>query len=131
MAMALMLFASGKRHYAHEQIRGRVPQTPEQRTEQWKVLSRIAGLFVLTAVWWCAYDMKGDVWIAFADIGCQPSHGQGHVLNQQRKFPAIVLAQILQQREQRVCEGDQYRDRLHRRELRFCRIDPHEAPLCL
>src|SRR4051812_7050397 len=65
MTIAFGLFASGKRHYAHEQVRGRAPQTPEQRAEQRKILSRIGGLFLLVAFWWCAYDMKGDVWIAF------------------------------------------------------------------
>lgn len=66
MTLALTLFASGKRHYAHEVVRGREPLTPEQREEQWVVLSRIGGLFLLVSLWWCAYEMKDNIWVAFA-----------------------------------------------------------------
>lgn len=66
MTLALGLFASGKRHYAKEVIRGREPLTPEQRAEQWTVLGRIGGLFLLVAFWWFAYEMKDNIWIAFA-----------------------------------------------------------------
>ena len=66
MALALALFASGKRHYAHEQVRHREPLTPEQRAEQWTVLYRIGGLFLLVSLWWAAYDLKDNIWIAFA-----------------------------------------------------------------
>lgn len=66
MTVALVLFASGKRTYAHENVRARPPQTPEQRAEQWEVLSRVGGLFLLVSFWWCCYDMKDNVWVAFA-----------------------------------------------------------------
>jgi dipeptide/tripeptide permease len=66
MGLALGLFASGKRHYAREQVRDREPLTPAQRAEQWTVLSRIGGLFLLVSLWWCAYDMKDNIWVAFA-----------------------------------------------------------------
>lgn len=66
MGLALALFSSGKRHYAHEQVRNREPLTPEQRAEQWTVLYRIGGLFLLVSLWWAAYDLKDNIWIAFA-----------------------------------------------------------------
>lgn len=66
MGLALALFASGKRHYAHEQVRDREPLTPEQRKEQWTVLYQIGGLFLLVSLWWAAYDLKDNIWIAFA-----------------------------------------------------------------
>jgi POT family proton-dependent oligopeptide transporter len=66
MALALALFASGKRHYAREVVRGRTPLTPAERAEQWRVLSRIGGLFLLVSLWWAAYDLKDNIWVVFA-----------------------------------------------------------------
>jgi POT family proton-dependent oligopeptide transporter len=78
MTLALALFASGKRYYAREVVRGRAPLTPEERAEQWQTLGRIGGLFLLVAFWWCAYDFKDNVWIAFArdriDLNLTPSY---------------------------------------------------------
>ncbi|HEX3149118.1 MAG TPA: MFS transporter [Gemmataceae bacterium] len=67
MSLALVLFAAGKRYYAVEHVRNRTPITPTERAERWNVLSRLGGLFLLVTFWWFAYEMKDNIWVAFAD----------------------------------------------------------------
>src|SRR4029079_12986985 len=50
----------------HERVRHQEPLTPEQRAEQWTVLGRLVGLFPLVAVLWAAYELKDNIWVAFA-----------------------------------------------------------------
>jgi POT family proton-dependent oligopeptide transporter len=65
MALALTLFALGKPYYAHEVIT-RVERSPEERREQWLVLRRLAGLFLVFIPFWMIFDQSSSTWILFA-----------------------------------------------------------------
>jgi dipeptide/tripeptide permease len=66
MAVAFVIFAAGKKHYAVEVI-DRTPVPPEERALQWKVLFRLLGLFSLVACFWAVFDQTTSTWIFFAD----------------------------------------------------------------
>jgi POT family proton-dependent oligopeptide transporter len=65
MAIALAVFAAGKRFYAVERIE-RTQLTDEERKERWAVLTRIFGLFVLVMFFWAIFDQSASTWIFFA-----------------------------------------------------------------
>jgi POT family proton-dependent oligopeptide transporter len=65
MALALGLFALGKRFYAHEVIT-RVHKTPEERRLQWAVLGRLFGVFLVITFFWMIFDQSSATWIRFA-----------------------------------------------------------------
>jgi POT family proton-dependent oligopeptide transporter len=65
MALALGLFALGKRFYAHEVIT-RVHKTPEERSQQWAVLGRLFGVFLVITFFWMIFDQSSATWIRFA-----------------------------------------------------------------
>jgi dipeptide/tripeptide permease len=64
MAVALFIFALGKRSYAVEKIQA-VKKTPQERRDQWQVLTRLLGVFVLTAVFWSTFKHYPTVWVLF------------------------------------------------------------------
>jgi dipeptide/tripeptide permease len=65
MAIAFFIFAIGKRYYAVEVIERR-HKTPEERAQQWQVLRRILGLFLLVTFFWAIFDQSSSTWIFFA-----------------------------------------------------------------
>lgn len=67
MAIAFVIFAMGKKHYAVEVI-DRTPVPPEERKLQWQVLRRLFGLFLLVACFWAIFDQSASTWIFFGDV---------------------------------------------------------------
>jgi solute carrier family 15 (oligopeptide transporter), member 1 len=68
MVMAFAIFAAGKPFYAKETVGAKLPpKSPEERAAQWKVLSRILGLFVLVMFFWAVFDQASSTWIFFAN----------------------------------------------------------------
>ncbi|HKI38446.1 MAG TPA: MFS transporter [Gemmataceae bacterium] len=65
MTLALTLFALGKRFYAVEVIQ-RTEKTPEERAQQWALLGRLFGLFLLVTFFWAIFDQHATTWIFFA-----------------------------------------------------------------
>lgn len=66
MALALVVFAAGKKYYAVETVGPPPPMTPEQRAEQRKVLVRLFGVFALMVFFWVAYEHNDTLWVFFA-----------------------------------------------------------------
>jgi POT family proton-dependent oligopeptide transporter len=66
MVIALPIFAYGKPYYAVETVQ-RAKKTPEQRRQQWIVVGRLAGLFIVVAFFWGVYDQSSSTWIEFAE----------------------------------------------------------------
>ena len=66
MAVALLIFASGKRFYAVETIRRRDSISPEERHERLVVLRRILALFVVVTFFWAIFDQSATSWTLFA-----------------------------------------------------------------
>jgi POT family proton-dependent oligopeptide transporter len=66
MALALGVFAAGKRFYATESIGPAPPQSPEERREQWQVLSSLFGIFGLLVFFWVVYEHNDNLWVFFA-----------------------------------------------------------------
>jgi dipeptide/tripeptide permease len=66
MVLAFLLFAAGKRFYATEIIVRKV-KTPEERIEQWRVVGRIGGLFLLVSLFWAIFYQSGTTWVFFAN----------------------------------------------------------------
>lgn len=75
MAVALLVFALGKRWYPIEEI-VRTEKTPEQRAEEAATLWRISGIFALIALFWFVYDQSSSSWVIFtnrnADLWLRP-----------------------------------------------------------
>lgn len=67
MVFAFGFFALGKKHYPVENVKDLPPKTAEQRTAERATLARIAGLFLLIAVFWFVYDQSASTWIYFAN----------------------------------------------------------------
>ena len=65
MVIAFAIFAAGKKHYAQPVIAHR-HVTPEERTEQIRVLGRIIGLFLLVMFFWAVFDQSHSTWVFFA-----------------------------------------------------------------
>jgi POT family proton-dependent oligopeptide transporter len=65
MSVALTIFALGKRFYAVEVIQ-RTRKTPEERAQQWSVLGRLFGLFLMVTFFWAIFDQHASTWIFFA-----------------------------------------------------------------
>jgi POT family proton-dependent oligopeptide transporter len=66
MALALLVFALGKRYYAKETVGPAPPQTPDQRAETWRTLSRLFGVFGLMIFFWVVYEHNDVQWVFFA-----------------------------------------------------------------
>jgi POT family proton-dependent oligopeptide transporter len=65
MAVAFLIFASGKRFYAVETI-GRTALTPEDRHQRFMVFRRIVGLFIVVTFFWAIFDQSATPWTLFA-----------------------------------------------------------------
>jgi POT family proton-dependent oligopeptide transporter len=66
MAVALMIFAIGKKHYGVETVGPAPPKTPEEKAEQWRVLTRLFGVFGLMVFFWVVYEHNDVQWVFFA-----------------------------------------------------------------
>lgn len=66
MAMALAIFALGKKTYAVEKIEPPKRKTPEERAAQWKTLSGLFGVFGLMIFYWIVYEHNDVQWTFFA-----------------------------------------------------------------
>jgi dipeptide/tripeptide permease len=92
MAVAFVIFAAGKRYYAKEVV-GFTRKTPEERAEQWRVLRRIFGLFLLVMFFWAVFDQASSTWIFFTEA-CMDRHIFGHEMDaDQMQFfnPFLIL----------------------------------------
>jgi solute carrier family 15 (oligopeptide transporter), member 1 len=70
MAIALIIFAMGKRHYAVETIQRRTMTTEEaiaDRRLKKETLLRIGAVFLLVMFFWAIFDQAASTWIFFAD----------------------------------------------------------------
>jgi POT family proton-dependent oligopeptide transporter len=65
MAVALVVFALGKRYYAREDVRANRAADAAGPVSKWKVVGRLAGLFVLVMFFWVVFDQKTTTWIYF------------------------------------------------------------------
>ena len=65
MVVAFAIFAFGKRYYAVEVI-SRRHKSPQERQQQWVVLGRIIGLFVVVSFFWSIFDQGSSTWVLFA-----------------------------------------------------------------
>lgn len=65
MFLALIAFASGKKHYAKETI-ARSATTPEEKALRRKTLANIFGIFGLVVFFWLAYEQNDNLWVFFA-----------------------------------------------------------------
>jgi proton-dependent oligopeptide transporter, POT family len=65
MLIAFIIFALGKRFYAVEHV-SREPKTAVERTEQWAVLRRIGGIFIIVTFFWSIFDQSTSTWTFFA-----------------------------------------------------------------
>ncbi len=66
MAAALAVFAAGKKFYAVETVGPAPPKTPEEKAEQWRVLTRLFGVFGLMVFFWMVYEHNDVQWVFFA-----------------------------------------------------------------
>jgi len=66
MALALVIFAIGKRHYATETVGPAPPSTPEERALRWKTLRGLFGIFFLMIFFWVPYEHNDSLWVAYA-----------------------------------------------------------------
>jgi POT family proton-dependent oligopeptide transporter len=64
MAAALLLFALGKPFYAREVI-SHTEKTPEERRQQWAVLQKLFGVFLVITFFWMIFDQSTTTWISF------------------------------------------------------------------
>ena len=65
MAVAFVVFALGKKHYAVETIVRR-KSTPEERSLKIATVTRLGGLFALVMFFWAIFDQAASTWIFFA-----------------------------------------------------------------
>jgi dipeptide/tripeptide permease len=64
MAVSFVIFAAGKRFYGTEPpVR---VKTEEERGEQWVVLRRLFGLFIVVTFFWVIFDQAETTWTLFA-----------------------------------------------------------------
>lgn len=66
MALALLIFALGKKYYAKETVGPAPPKSPEEKAEQWRTLTRLFGVFGLMVFFWVVYEHNDTQWTFFA-----------------------------------------------------------------
>lgn len=67
MAVALVIFAAGKRYYAKESVRANLAADADDTVNKWKVVGQLGGLFALVMFFWLVFDQKATTWIYFAN----------------------------------------------------------------
>ena len=70
MVGAFIFFAIGKKHYPKDNPKALPPKTAEQKANERLTLGRIAGIFLMIAVFWLVYDQSASTWIYFAKDHC-------------------------------------------------------------
>lgn len=66
MVIALAIFALGKKHYPRETVGLVTRKTAAQRREEWAVLRRLSGVFLLITFFWSIFDQASSTWTLFA-----------------------------------------------------------------
>ncbi|MBI5267265.1 MAG: MFS transporter [candidate division Zixibacteria bacterium] len=67
MVVSLGIFYVGKKYYPVEIIkREKEIKTPEQKREEWRIIRRLSGLFVLIVFFWSIFDQSYSTWTLFA-----------------------------------------------------------------
>src|SRR5260370_30215220 len=66
MAVALGVFAAGKRYYAVERIRRDTTAAPEDRRQQMRQLVPLFCIFGLMIFFWVAYEHNDNLWVFFS-----------------------------------------------------------------
>jgi POT family proton-dependent oligopeptide transporter len=66
MAVALAVFAVGKKYYGVEPARAETKTDPESVAARWRVVGRVGGLFFLVMFFWAVFDQKTTTWLWFA-----------------------------------------------------------------
>jgi dipeptide/tripeptide permease len=66
MAVALTIFALGKRYYAVETLVHH-EKTPEEKAAQWQAVGRLMGVFILMTVFWGIFKHYPSVWVHFTN----------------------------------------------------------------
>ncbi|MHB2019968.1 MAG: peptide MFS transporter [Candidatus Xenobia bacterium] len=95
MAVALLIFATGKKHYPVDHI-SKEDKSPEQKAEERATLLRLAGIFSLIALFWFVYDQSASTWITFAskhtDLTLKPFNI--HITGDQMQWinPVLIVA---------------------------------------
>lgn len=89
MAVALAVFALGKKKYATETVGPATPKTPAEKAEQWQTLIRLFGVFGLMVFFWVVYEHNDTQWTFFArdHINRSLPGWAGAVLGQPRLAP--------------------------------------------
>lgn len=67
MVVAFGAFAVGKRFYPKEDVRSQPKKTPAEKRAARQTLQRIAGIFLIIALFWFVYDQAASTWIYFAN----------------------------------------------------------------
>jgi dipeptide/tripeptide permease len=95
MVVSFTIFAAGKPFYAREVIQ-ETTKTPEQRAEQWRVLGRILGLFLLVMFFWAIFDQAASTWIFFTE-SCMDRHVFGYLMDadQMQAFNPLFILLLL------------------------------------
>jgi POT family proton-dependent oligopeptide transporter len=65
MAVALVVFAAGKKYYAVEPRRT-AAREDGSAADRWRVVGQLGGLFVLVMFFWAIFDQKTTTWLWFA-----------------------------------------------------------------
>jgi dipeptide/tripeptide permease len=94
MALAFLIFASGKRFYAVEII-SQARSTPEESALKWQVLSRIGSLFLLVTFFWSIFDQSAATWIIFGRLYQDSSMFGWHVDVEQVQATNAILIVLL------------------------------------
>ncbi len=64
MVASFLVFAAGKPFYAKDKIVRR-KASPEERSERWKTLWNLAGIFTLIIFFWVPYEHNDTIWVWF------------------------------------------------------------------
>lgn len=98
MAVAFVAFAAGKPFYAKEKIERRT-KTHEERLAQWRLLTRLGGLFGVVTFFWLIFDQAASTITLFAGdhldlnlLGMELDADQVQMLN---PFFILVLTPVL------------------------------------
>lgn len=67
MIVALILFASGKKYYAKEDVKANRAADAASPVSKWDVVGRLAGLFTLVLFFWVIFDQHATTWLYFAN----------------------------------------------------------------
>lgn len=68
MAVALLIFYLGKKHYPVENVQQlKKAETPAEKKEKWQILWGLSGVYTILIFFWSIYDQTGSTWIFLAE----------------------------------------------------------------